>query len=40
MKRMFQLMKYIGVILYFLPKMQELQSLFFKATLLMDGKHL
>jgi len=40
MKMMFQLMKYIGVILYFLPKMQELQSLFFKATLLMDGKHL
>ena len=29
MKRVFQLMKYIGVILYFLLKIQELQSLFF-----------
>ena len=33
-------MKYIGVILYFLLKIQELQALFFKATLLKDSKHL
>ena len=35
MKRVFQLLKYIGVILYFLPNMQELHFFFFKATFLL-----